>query len=39
MCWSPLATSTTFRSGLKNYALPIKGELFNRIYQYVRENY
>lgn len=27
------------RAVLKNYGLPIKGDLFDRIYQYVRENY
>jgi type I restriction enzyme R subunit len=27
------------RAVLKNYALPIRGDLFDRIYQYVRENY
>lgn len=27
------------RSALKKYGLPIKGELFDRTYQYVRENY
>lgn len=27
------------RAVLKNYSLPIKGDLFDRIYQYVRENY
>ena len=27
------------RSALKDYGLPIKGELFDRTYEYVRENY
>ena len=27
------------RAVLRNYSLPVKGELFDRIYQYVRENY
>lgn len=27
------------RAVLKNYGLPIKGDLFDRTYQYVRENY
>lgn len=27
------------RAVLKNYMLPIKGDLFDRIYQYVQENY
>lgn len=27
------------RSVLKEYGLPIKGELFDRTYEYVRENY
>lgn len=27
------------RSVLKEYSLPIKGKLFDRTYEYVRENY
>ncbi|MBO0610684.1 type I restriction endonuclease subunit R [Myceligenerans salitolerans] len=27
------------RSALKDYSLPVKGELFDRTYEYVRENY
>ena len=27
------------RAALKNFGLPVTGELFNKTYEYVRENY
>jgi type I restriction enzyme R subunit len=33
------AVRRELRAVLKNHSLPIKGDLFDRIYQYVRENY
>ncbi|MDP9904806.1 type I restriction endonuclease subunit R [Arthrobacter bambusae] len=33
------AVRRELRSALKNYGLPVKGDLFDRTYEYVRENY